>query len=128
MKKRMLICTLVILAILVIYEACGFIITRSCVSRAVKLKEGNETIEDTNDPLWSAQYHPGSHDSASVEVTVVPLFITIGPNEGKSHMLVTYHYYDAEGNNIMTSAPENEVFYYKKVNGTWELERIHRKA
>lgn len=128
MKKRILISVLLIIIIIIVYEICGLILTRSCISRAVALKEGLETIEDTNDPLWSAQYREGSHDSSSVKVTVIPLFFLFDANKAKSHMLVLYKYYDEEGRVIMKSAPENETFFYKKINGKWTLERIFRRA
>lgn len=127
MKRKVVYTFFILLILFFLYELYCYISVKNCIERACKLEEGIEKIDDINDPLWGAQYVVGSHDSTSVDVFIAPKLLLLGKNSGKGYMFVFYKYYDENGELVVTSGPEEEIFYFIKNSEKWELEKVYRR-
>ncbi len=127
MKRKVVYTFIILLILFFLYELYCYISVKHCIDRAYELKEGIEKIDNINDPLWGAQYVVGSHDSTSVDVFIAPKLLLLGKNTGKGYMFVFYKYYDENGELVVTSGPEEEIFYFTKENDKWDLEKIYSR-
>ncbi|MBQ7469889.1 MAG: hypothetical protein IJS76_05640 [Pseudobutyrivibrio sp.] len=127
MKRKVVYTFIILLILFLLYELYCYISVKQCIDRAYELKEGIEKIDNINDPLWGAQYVVGSHDSTSVDVFIAPKLLLLGKNTGKGYMFVFYKYYDENGELVVTSGPEEEIFYFIKNSEKWELEKVYRR-
>ncbi len=127
LKKKIVIFLIILFILFFLYEIYCYISVKNCIDRAYRLEKGIEKIDDINDPLWGAQYVVGSHDSTSVDVFIAPKLLLLGKNSGKGYMFVFYKYYDENGELVVTSGPEEEIFYFTKENDKWDLEKIYSR-
>lgn len=127
MKRKVVYTFIILLILFFLYELYCYISVKNCIERACKLEEGIEKIDNINDPLWGAQYVVGSHDSTSVDVFIAPKLLLLGKNSGEGYMFVFYKYYDENGELVVTSGPEEEIFYFIKNSEKWELEKVYRR-